>query len=295
MADFPETLTARVVSWGIDFNPPTEGEWVARVAAEVADSAAGGVDVLLFPELFAAGLSPYTPEGEPEAVFVTRRMNDAVLPAVRQAARPGMLVALGTYWHQEPGWKHAINRAPVLTDGAWQFADKLHPTPGELVEDPPIPPIRSGEVLPLFPFRGGIAAVVICFSLEMPEVSAALKKEGVQLVLGPSATDDEDGVARVLRASSARAVELGAAALVAPLLGAQGNWKNRGSAAMYLPAQRGIDHRPRESARRQAGIAHDDFVIPWKALLDLRRQAGSKPETRPFLAPPARFGVERRG
>src|SRR5262245_46668555 len=101
MDDTPETLTARVVSWGIDFNPPAEREWVARVAAEVADSAAGGVDVLLFPELFAAGLSPYTPVGEPEAVFVTRRVNDAVLPAVGRAANPGMLVALGTYWHQE--------------------------------------------------------------------------------------------------------------------------------------------------------------------------------------------------
>jgi hypothetical protein len=125
---------------------------------------------------------------------------------------------------------------------------------------------------------------VICFSLEMPEVSAALKNEGVQLVLGPSATVDEDGVARVLRASSARAVELVAAVLVAPLSGAQEDWKNLGSAALYLPAQEGIDHRPQESVRRKDGIAHDDFVIPWKALIDLRRQPERKPETRPFLA-----------
>jgi predicted amidohydrolase len=209
-------------------------------------------------------------------------MNNAVLPAVKEVAKRSMLVALGSYWHREPGWKHAFNRAPVLIDGTWHFADKLHPTPVELIGYPPLT-IKPGGRLPLFPFRGGTATVVICFSLEMPEVSAALKKEGVQLVLGPSATEDEDGVARVLRASSARAVELGAAVLVAPLLGAQGEWKNLGSAALYLPAQKGIDHRPQESVRRKDGIAHDDFVIPWKALIDLRQQPAEKPETRPFL------------
>lgn len=295
MADTPETLRGRVVSWDVGFKPPTENEWITRVTKEVGDAAAAKMDILVFPELFTAGLVPYTSKDEREVEFVTRRMNDAVLPAVKEAAGQGMLVALGTYWHQEPGWKHALNRAPVLVDGTWHFADKLHPTPGELVEASPIPPIKPGEVLPLFRFRGGKAAVVICFSLEMPEVSAALKKEGVQLVLGPSATEDEDGVARVLRASSARAVELGAAVLAAPLVGAQDEWRNRGSAAMYLPAQKGINHRPQESVRRKDGIAHDDFVIPWRALIDLQQQTDRKPETRPFLAPAARFRVERKG
>jgi predicted amidohydrolase len=293
MTDTPEKLRTRVVSWDVGFQPPTEKEWLARVSREVGDAAAAEIDVLLFPELFAAGLGPYAPKGEHEAEFVTRRMHDAVLPAVKEAAGRSMLVALGSYWHQEPGWKQAFNRAPVLI-GAWHFADKLHPTPRELIGDPP-PAIKPGNVLPLFRFRGGTAAVVICFSLEMPEVSAALQKEGVQLVLGPSATEDEDGVARVLRASSARAVELGAAVLVAPLVGGQGEWKNCGSAALYLPAQKGIDHRPQESVRRKDGIAGDDFVIPWKALLDLRRQSERKPETRPFLASGADFRVERKG
>jgi predicted amidohydrolase len=244
MVDAPEKLKARVVSWDVGFHPPTEKEWIARVSREVADAAVTGIDVLVFPELFAAGLGPYAPNGEQVAEFVTRRMNDAVLPAVkREVAGRCMLVSLGSYWHREPGWNYALNRAPVLNNGTWHFADKLHPTPGELGGDLP-PTIKPGGILPLFPFRGGTASVVICFSLEMPEISAALKKEGVQLVLGPSATEDEDGVARVLRASSARAVELGAAVIVAPLLGAQGEWKNLGSAALYLPAQKGIDHRP---------------------------------------------------
>jgi predicted amidohydrolase len=285
-------LKARLISWDVGFHPATEGEWIERVAAEVRAAASAGVDVLVFPEWFTAGLGPYAPEGERQAEFITRQARGALLPAVREAAGRRMLVALGTYWHQEAGWGHAFNRAPVLVEGAWHFVDKLHPTPGELLEEPPI---RPGEALPVFRFRGGVAAVVICFSLEMPEVAAALKREGVQLVLGPSATEDEEGVARVPRTSSARAVELGAAVLVAPLVGRQGDWKNRGSAALYLPAQKGIDHRPQEGPRRERGIAHDDFTIPWRALLGLRRQDEKKPETRPFLAPGGAFRTERRG
>src|SRR5205823_2767183 len=129
------------------------------------------VDVLVFPELFATGLSAYGPE-ERWCEFVTRRMHAAVLPAVKTAAGPTMLVCLGSYAHQEPGWPHALNRAPVLLDGVWHFADKIHPTQRERVDDPPI---KAGEVLPVFKFRGGNVAVAVCFTLEMPEVSAALK------------------------------------------------------------------------------------------------------------------------
>lgn len=284
-----DALKARVVSWDVGFRPASEAEWVERVISEVRDARAANVDVLLFPELFASGLAPYAASERP-CEFVTRRMRDAVLPAVREAAGADMLVALGSYAHQEPTWPHALNRAPVLVGGQWHFADKIHPTQGERVEDPPIKP---GDTLPLFQFRGATVAVLVCFTLEMPEVAAVLKKEGVHLILAPTATEDEDGVARILRTASGRAVELGAAVLVAPLVGRQGDWANTGSAALYLPAQKGIDHRPRESVRRSEGIARDDFAIPRGALLALRAQSTGKPETRPFLAEHP-FRVERR-
>ncbi len=285
----PGTLKARVISWDVGFHPATEAEWVARVVAEVRDARNANVDVLVFAELFAAGLGPYAPDDHAYE-FITLQMRTAVLPAVKEAAGPQMLVCLGSYAHQERGWKHAFNRAPILLEGVWHFADKIHPTQGELVESPPI---KAGEALPVFRFRGGNVAVAVCFTLEMPEVAAALKKEGVQLLLGPTATPDEDGVARILRTSSSRAVELGAAVLVAPLVGKLGDWHSVGSAAMYLPAQKGIDHRPQESVRRDSGIARDDFVIPWQAILELRKQPATKPETRPFLAEQP-FRVERR-
>lgn len=285
----PDALKARVVSWDVGFHPATEAEWVERVISEARDARAAHVDVLLFPELFATGLTPYAASERP-CEFVTRRMRDTVLPAVREAAGADMLICLGSYAHQEPGWPHALNRSPVLVGGQWHFADKIHPTQGERVEDPPIKP---GDTLLLFAFRGLTIAVLVCFTLEMPEVAAVLKKEGVHLVLAPTATEDEDGVARILRTASGRAVELGAAVMVAPLVGRQGDWANTGSAALYLPAQRGIDHRSRESTRRSEGIARDDFAIPYRALLALRSQPSGRPETRPFLAEHP-FRVERR-
>ncbi|MBM3981284.1 MAG: hypothetical protein FJ304_13545 [Planctomycetes bacterium] len=285
------TLKARVVSWDVGYHPATEAAWVDRVVSEVTAANRDGVNVLLFPELFAAGLGEYAPTGTRPYEFITRRMTAAVLPAVKDAAGPAMLVCLGSYAHQEAGWPDALNRAPLLLDGVWHFADKVHPTQGELVDDPPIKP---GAVVPVFRFRGGNVAVAVCFTLQMPDVFAALKKDGgIQLVLGPTATADGDGVARILRTASARAVELGAAVLVAPLLGKLDDWSNTGRAALYLPANKGIDHAPRESALRTAGIARDDFVIPWEAILALRKQPAGRPETRAYLTEQP-FRVERK-
>lgn len=283
----PDTLKARVVGWDLGWKPESAQAWTARAAGEVKAAADEGVDVVVFPELFAWGLAPFKPKGAAAAPYITAELEERVLPAVEAAAKPGMLVVLGSYPHQEPGWDHAFNRVPVLVDGAWRFVDKLDPTQGEVLEDPPI---RAGSRLPVFPYKGGEAAVVVCFSLEKPEVSAALKARGVRLVLSPSATEDETGVARILRSASARAVELGAAVVVAPLLGEQAGWKNRGSAALYLPAQKGVADPVRESPRRSSGFSRDDFTIPWKALADLRVQP-AKPETRPFLAPTGPFEV----
>ena len=54
----------RVVSWDVGFRPG-DGERVDRSRRrEVRDSVAAEVDVLVFPELFAAGLGPYAPEGD---------------------------------------------------------------------------------------------------------------------------------------------------------------------------------------------------------------------------------------
>jgi len=104
--------------------------------------------------LFAWGLAPYAPKDEKLVEFITRTMTTVVLPRVEKAAKPGMLVVLGSYPHQTRGEAGAYNRAATLIGGHWCFSDKLDPTQGEMKENPPI---RPGRALPVFYFRGGSA------------------------------------------------------------------------------------------------------------------------------------------
>lgn len=284
-----DTLKARVISWDLAEKPASAKEWMGLVEAELDQALTAGADIVVFSELFAWGLDPYKPKGHKTGPFVTKTIEKELLPRLaKRLAGKDALIVLGSYPHQEPGWTHALNRAPVWSGGAWRFVDKLDPTQQELLEDPPI---KAGSRLPLFAFRGGRAAVLICYSIEKPELAARLKAEGVDLLLVPSATSDARGVGRVLRTASARAVELGAAVLVAPLLGKVPDWPNEGVAALFLPDQQGIDSPVRESPWRQSGRARDDFEIPWAWLKGLKTQS-AKPEVRPFLAPTPSFMIE---
>lgn len=277
--------------WDIAYKPASQAAWIARLEEEVDAALKDGTDILVFSELFAWGLAPYKPVGDPVGVHITRTWSKTVLPKIAKRLKgKDVLVVLGSYPHQEPGWKHAFNRAAVWHNGSWRFADKLDPTQQEAVEDPPIKP---GSVLPLFPFKGGLAGALICYSVEKPEVALALKKEGVNLLLVPSATSDERGVGRILRTASARAVELGAAVVVAPLTGEISAWPNTGSAALYLPDQKGVVGAEQVGERRSSGIHRQDFDIPWRWLLSLRAQKAGTPEVRPFLAATPAFTIKK--
>ncbi|HVE14901.1 MAG TPA: nitrilase-related carbon-nitrogen hydrolase, partial [Elusimicrobiota bacterium] len=238
----------------------------------------------------AWGLAPYQPAGTgPAPAFITRTWRESVLPAVGKVlAGRGVLAVLGTYPHQDSGADHVLNRASIWRDEGWSFADKLDPTPAEIADTPPV---RPGEVLSVFPFLGGKAAVLVCFSSEMPEVAARLKAEGVQLVLIPSDTEDEAGARRILRSASARAVELGAAVLVSPLTGRQGDWSSVGSSALFLPSQKGIADPERVGPRWSSGIRRADYGIPWAGILSLRARPPRDVEARPFLSPASPFQV----
>lgn len=284
-----DMLKARAVSWDLAERPASAKEWVALVESELASALRSGADIVVFSELFAWGLDPYKPANTEAGLFVTDTMRRDLLPRLTKLlAGKDVLVALGSYPHQEAGWKHTLNRAPVWSGGQWRFVDKLDPTQQEALEKPPV---RPGSRLPVFPFRGGRAAVLICYSVEKPEVAAQLKAAGVDLLLVPSATADARGVGRILRTASSRAVELGAAVVVAPLLGAVPDWPNEGAAALYLPDQKGVERPVQESPRRSSGRARDDFEIPWSWIKGLKTQTPN-PEVRPFLAPTPKFTLD---
>ncbi|MDB6120435.1 MAG: nitrilase, partial [Verrucomicrobiaceae bacterium] len=90
-----------------------------------------------------------------------------------------------------------------------------------------------------------------------PELSAMLRRQNVDLILVPSATETLMGCERVTRCASARSVELGCAVAVAPLVGQCASElvdSNLGKIACYLPSQRAF----RRSDRLQEGPVHKD-------------------------------------
>lgn len=247
-AAIPEALTVRAVSWDASLKPSTDEDWRARVVAEVSAAAKAGADAVVFPEGFSAG-----------------RDVPGALDAVKAAAGEDRLVVLGYAPHRNPGEDFAYGRAYILSGGTWQIMDKLDPTPAERAARTPLKP---GVRLPLFRFRGGTVSVLPASSLAKPEISASLKKRGVQLVLVASPAEDEEGAARLARSAAARAVELGAAVVTAP--------PSPAAPALHLPAQKGFDLKPRAPSGR-------DFRVPWKKLLDLRVVPEGSIEPRPFL------------
>ena len=95
------------------------------------------------------------------------------------------------------------------------------------------------------------------------------------MLLSAPAEDDE-GRARLERVASGRAVELGAAVVIAPPVGAP---------MLFLPAQKGFDLKPNAPAGR-------DIRVPWKKLLELRSPAPDSLEQRPFFEPVSGYQVE---
>ncbi len=253
----PDALIVRAVSWDYSWKPSTDKEWDARVISEVAAAAKAGADVIVFPEQFSNG-----------------RSLEGVLSSVRDAAGAERLVVLGNAPYQEAGWDHVVSRAYVLSGGSWQVMDKVDPTPAERAQKPPVKP---GTRFPLFRFRGAVVAVLPAFSIEKPEIAASMKKRAVQLVLVSAPAEDEEGSARVLRAASARAVELGAAVVVAT--------PSSAAPSLHLPAQKGFELKPQAPKGR-------DFRLPWKKILDLRAQPDGKGEARPFLDPAPYYQIE---
>jgi len=252
----PEAVLVRAVAWDLSAKPATEKEWVDRVIAEVARAAKAGADIIVFPEGFADG-----------------RSLDAALEPVKAAAGKDRLVILAGSAFQEPGSDQAVSRARFLIAGSWQWMDKLDLTPAERARKPPLKP---GMRLALLRFRGAVVAALPAYSLLKPEIAASLKKRGVQLVLVSAPADDALGSARLSRAAAGRAVELGAAVVIAPPLPE--------APSLHLPVQKGFELAPQAPAGR-------DLRLPWKKLLDLRAKPDAA-EARPFLDPSPYYQVE---
>lgn len=233
----------------LTFDPGLPSDSPASYADEVVRlvraSWEDGADLVLLPEFTWMGLEPMVKKGDDDTTVypaISKLFWDSLMPDMRtRLTMPGKAVVLGSVPYVDEATQHVFNRAPILNDGKLSYQDKLHLTPWEKDFCP-------GGILYLWEFQGFHVAVVICLDIEMPEISARLRSDGVDLILCPSATESLLGVERVNRCASARAVELGCHVAVAHLTGEAKSElvdKNLGRLAVYHPSQASFRKEPR--------------------------------------------------
>ncbi len=251
--------------WSFDVGAAVESppEFAKLVTQRVIESWADGADIVVFPEFTWMGLERFV-EGPEKLAGVAALFWENLWPGLReQLDRPDKAVVLGTVPFLE-GDGRLKNRAPILSEGRVLYQDKIHLTPWENA-------FSGGGPLRTWRFRGHKLAVVICLDVEIPEISAALRGSELDLMLVPSATENELGVERISRCASARAVELGCYVGVSHLVGRTESElidENVGQLALFIPSQsrfRGCDHS-NERVIYHEGFHRRSLILDMKAI-----------------------------
>lgn len=271
----PTSLTIDAWTFDVGAGATTVADYVEACASRVEQSWETGADIVLLPEYAWAGLEPVL-GGDMGLRGVAGCFWTEVLPGLAQRlARPGKLAVLGTAPFVEPGGT-MLNRAAILDGGRLLMQDKLYLTPWESE-------FQQGQELRVFEFRGLRVSVLICLDIEVPELSAMLRGQNVDLILVPSATETLMGCERVTRCASARAVELCCAVVVTPLVGRCTSAlvdENLGKSACYLPSQAAFAGGPRviDGPVRKEGFHCARFFLACELL---RASRCAVPETNP--------------
>lgn len=222
---------------------PTWGDYEAKIAHWVAEGAATGADLLVFPEYAAlelASLGGKAVAADQEGVLAETARHRANMDALFLAlAKDHDLYILGPSGPVYVG-ERPVNRATLYgPEGIVGHQDKQMMTRFE-AEDWDVHP---GNQLQVFDTPFAKLGVVICYDSEFPLLSRALVEAGVEVLLAPSCTETYAGFMRVRVGSMARALENQCVVVHAPLIGDApefaGVEQNRGRAAIYGPPDAG--------------------------------------------------------
>lgn len=274
--------------WTFDVGTPasTPNEFAELVIDRVLLSWGEGADVVVFPEFTWMGLERFIP-GPAKLTGVAGLFWNDLWPLILSGLnRKDKAVVLGSVpFLDDTGCLR--NRAPILSEGRVCHQDKIHLTPWESE-------FRGGGPLRIWRYRGYKLAVVICLDVEIPELSAALRGQDLDLMLVPSATESLLGVERVGRCADARAVELGCYVGLCHLVGRAESAlvdENIGRLAVFAPSQSAFSSINRHAAGDLIvdGFHRESVVLEMNALLESRTTRG---ETDPSRVRPAGILLE---
>ncbi len=216
--------------------------YAAKLGRWVAEAAAGGAKLAVFPEYAAmelASLDPVTMgdlHGSLDTVAAFMARADAL--HAQLAREHGIWLLAGSGPHKLASGAF-VNRARLISpSGQIGHQDKLLMTRFEREQWG----VTGARVLHLFATPLGRLAVLICYDSEFPLLARAAVEAGAEVLLVPSCTETLHGYWRVRIGSQARALEGQCYAVHSPTVG-DADWspavdRNRGAAGIYAPPDR---------------------------------------------------------
>lgn len=211
----------------------------AKLSRWVAEAAAGGASLAVFPEYGAmelASLDPETMADLPGSAETVSRLLPRVDALHADLAARHAIHILAASAPRRDADGHFRNAARLFAPGGMiGTQDKLIMTRFEREEWC----ISPGQGLQVFETELGRIAVLICYDSEFPLLARTAVEAGVDVILVPSCTDTMHGYWRVRIGAQARALESQCYVVHAPTVGLA-PWSaavdvNRGAAAVYGP------------------------------------------------------------
>ena len=231
-------------------------------------------DVFLFPEYMWAALAHGIGDEQKGFTETSRYLWGKVIPELMAQLPSTGLYILGTGPYHDG--QALFNRCPIIMDRELVEQDKIFLTPWETQ-------FQGGKSPKVYTYRGVRFAVLVCLDIEIPDLAVYLKKQDIEMVFVPSATEGLNGWQRISRCASARSVELGAGVAVAHLRGGLPETvdlvsENVGSTGFFLPSQSFFEEPRQVIGKPEAmGLHWDYYAFPIEAI----RAAKKSDETNP--------------
>lgn len=235
---------------------PDWDAYAAKLSRWVAEAAAGGAALAVFPEYAAMELASLDPATMGD-LYASIEHVSALLPRVdalhaELAAAHAIWLVAGSAPRRLSDGRFVNTARLIAPDGRAGYQDKLMMTRFERETWG----IVGGDDLRLFDTPLGKCAILICYDSEFPLLARAAVEAGAEVLLVPSCTETLRGYWRVRLGSQARALEGQCYAVHSPTVG-EADWssavdRNRGAAGVYAPPD-----------------AHGDFAMPDDGVLAL--------------------------
>lgn len=164
--------------------------------------------LLVFPEYFTAQLLTLNNTKMPikEQIRHLARYEEQIVELMKRLAKEsGLYIVGGTLPAMDPPDDVTVYNECYLygPGGDWDVQGKLHMTRFEK-EEWIVSPHKKFKV---FDTALGKLAITICYDVEFPELARAAARQGANILIVPSCTDERQGFLRVRYCAQARAIE----------------------------------------------------------------------------------------